>query len=178
MIEGRVEHAVETSRRESPCDRFQSGWVRNDPLYREHQRYRAEKHCKRLPQGSTATNERNQEAIRTEQKSRKRDVPQGRSHGSSADLVGEDFVFPETRLGETCAALPPRYACNMSAPSMRLFLWPDRLLFLGPGFEAEGHRHHAVQICVGLDEPLRLRASSRFCMATRGRSLHRARPAP
>lgn len=75
--------------------------------------------------------------------------------------MGEDFVFPETRLEETCAALPPRYACNMSAPSMRLFLWPDRLLFLGPGFETEGHRHHAAQICVGLDEPLRLRASSR-----------------
>jgi len=44
-------------------------------------------------------------------------------------------------------------------PTIRLYLWPHRLLFLGPGMEAGLHRHHAAQLCMGLDGPLRLRAS-------------------
>lgn len=41
--------------------------------------------------------------------------------------------------------------------TIRLYLWPHRLLFLGPGMEAGLHRHHAAQLCLGLDGPLRLR---------------------
>lgn len=41
--------------------------------------------------------------------------------------------------------------------SIRLYLWPHRLLFLGRGFDTGLHRHHAAQICFGLDGPLRLR---------------------
>lgn len=43
-------------------------------------------------------------------------------------------------------------------PTIRLYLWPHRLLFLGPGMQAGLHRHHAAQLCMGLDGPLRLRA--------------------
>lgn len=42
---------------------------------------------------------------------------------------------------------------------IRLYLWPHRLLFLGPGFDTELHRHHAAQICVSLGDPIRLRTS-------------------
>ena len=41
----------------------------------------------------------------------------------------------------------------------RLYLWPDRLLLLGPGFDTGFHRHHAAQFCVGLQAPLRLRGT-------------------
>lgn len=40
---------------------------------------------------------------------------------------------------------------------MRLYLWPHRLLYIGPGLDTGMHRHHAAQICWGLDGPLRLR---------------------
>lgn len=43
-------------------------------------------------------------------------------------------------------------------PTIRVYLWPHRLLYLGPGVDAGMHRHHAAQLCVGLDGPLRLRA--------------------
>jgi AraC-like DNA-binding protein len=43
-------------------------------------------------------------------------------------------------------------------PTIRLYLWPHRLLYLGPGMDTGMHRHHAAQLCVGLDGPLRLRA--------------------
>lgn len=42
-------------------------------------------------------------------------------------------------------------------PVIRLYLWPHRLLLLGPGFDTGLHRHHAAQICFGLDGPLSLR---------------------
>lgn len=45
-------------------------------------------------------------------------------------------------------------------PRIRLYLWPHRLLLLGPGFDTGLHRHHAAQICFGLYGPLRLRTSS------------------
>lgn len=41
----------------------------------------------------------------------------------------------------------------------RIYLWPDRLLLLGPGFDTGFHRHHAAQFCVGLEAPLRLRGA-------------------
>ena len=44
-------------------------------------------------------------------------------------------------------------------PALRLFLWPHRLLVIGPAFDTALHRHHAVQLCVGLSGPLRLRPS-------------------
>ena len=43
-------------------------------------------------------------------------------------------------------------------PTIRLYLWPHRLLYLGPGMDAGMHHHHAAQLCVGLDGPLRLRS--------------------
>src|SRR5882762_8272571 len=42
-------------------------------------------------------------------------------------------------------------------PLFRLYLWPDRLLLLGPGFDTGFHRHHAAQLCLGLEGPLKLR---------------------
>ncbi len=42
-------------------------------------------------------------------------------------------------------------------PLFRLSLWPDRLLLLGPGFDTDFHRHHAAQLCLGLEQDLRLR---------------------
>lgn len=42
----------------------------------------------------------------------------------------------------------------------RLYVWPDRLLLLGPAFDTDFHRHHAAQLCVGLDAPLRLRTGA------------------
>jgi len=42
-------------------------------------------------------------------------------------------------------------------PLFRLYLWPDRLLLLGPGFDTAFHRHHAAQFCLGLERAVRLR---------------------
>ena len=44
--------------------------------------------------------------------------------------------------------------------TIRLYLWPHRLLYLGPGMDAGVHNHHAAQLCVGLDGPLRLRSAA------------------
>lgn len=35
----------------------------------------------------------------------------------------------------------------------QLFMWRDRVLYLGPSFEPVLHKHHAVQICIGIDAP-------------------------
>lgn len=43
-------------------------------------------------------------------------------------------------------------------PTIRLYLWPHRLLYLGPGMDTGLHHHHAAQLCTGLDGPLRMRA--------------------
>lgn len=45
-------------------------------------------------------------------------------------------------------------------PHIRLYLWPHRLLLLGPGFDTGLHHHHAAQFCFGLEGPLRLRTHS------------------
>jgi len=42
-------------------------------------------------------------------------------------------------------------------PLFRLYLWPQRLLLLGPAFDTGLHRHHAAQFCLGLEAPVRLR---------------------
>ena len=44
-------------------------------------------------------------------------------------------------------------------PLIRLYLWPDRLLLLGPGFDTGFHRHHAAQLCLGLEGPVKLRGA-------------------
>ncbi len=41
-----------------------------------------------------------------------------------------------------------------------LLLWKDSALYVGPGFDAELHRHHALQLCVALDQPLRFRTAT------------------
>jgi len=41
----------------------------------------------------------------------------------------------------------------------RLFAWPQRLLLIGPGVGTDNHRHHAAQLCLGLEAPLRMRAA-------------------
>lgn len=40
----------------------------------------------------------------------------------------------------------------------RLFSWPQRLLLLGPALGTGMHRHHATQICIGLERPLSMRS--------------------
>jgi len=40
-----------------------------------------------------------------------------------------------------------------------------RALYVGPGLSAEAHAHHAMQVCVGLEEPLRVRPSARGAWA-------------
>lgn len=42
-------------------------------------------------------------------------------------------------------------------PLFRLYLWPQRLLLLGPALDTGLHRHHAAQFCLGLQAPVRLR---------------------
>ncbi len=44
---------------------------------------------------------------------------------------------------------------------LRVYLWPHRLLLLGPAFDTGLHRHHAAQFCFGIDGPLRLRTAAR-----------------
>ncbi len=41
----------------------------------------------------------------------------------------------------------------------KLFFWADRALYLGMGFEAEPHTHHAVQICISLEDSFSVRTS-------------------
>lgn len=40
---------------------------------------------------------------------------------------------------------------------MRLYLWPHRLLYIGPGPSTRSHRHHAAQICWGFGDSVRSR---------------------
>jgi len=45
----------------------------------------------------------------------------------------------------------PNFAPN------KLYLWRDRVLYLGDSFDPEMHRHHAVQCCIALKGMLRIR---------------------
>jgi AraC-like DNA-binding protein len=47
---------------------------------------------------------------------------------------------------------------NVETVPLRLYLWPHRLLYVGPGLDARMHRHHAAQVCWGLGGRLRLKA--------------------
>jgi AraC-like DNA-binding protein len=42
----------------------------------------------------------------------------------------------------------------------RFYYWDDRALYVGPGAAGTRHAHHAVQVCVGLSGPVRLRAGT------------------
>lgn len=42
----------------------------------------------------------------------------------------------------------------------RLYFWPHRILYLGPGPDNDLHQHHAAQLCVSMDGPLRYREAS------------------
>lgn len=46
---------------------------------------------------------------------------------------------------------------NVGTVPLRLYLWPHRLLYVGPGLDARMHRHHAAQVCWGLGGRLRLK---------------------
>lgn len=46
-----------------------------------------------------------------------------------------------------------------ATPPFRLILWPHRILYLGTSPDNELHCHHAAQLCVSLDHPLRYRAT-------------------
>lgn len=37
-----------------------------------------------------------------------------------------------------------------------LFLWRERILYMGQSFDPQLHRHHAVQLCMGIEAPFRL----------------------
>lgn len=38
----------------------------------------------------------------------------------------------------------------------QLFMWRDRVLYFGPSFDPVAHKHHAVQICIGIDRPFHI----------------------
>jgi AraC-like DNA-binding protein len=42
----------------------------------------------------------------------------------------------------------------------RVYFWPDKVLYVGPGLAASSHAHHAVQVCLPLSGPVSLRSSS------------------
>lgn len=46
---------------------------------------------------------------------------------------------------------------NVGTVPLRLYLWPHRLLYVGPGLDARMHRHHAAQFCWGLGSRLQLK---------------------
>lgn len=46
----------------------------------------------------------------------------------------------------------------MLAPT-RIYLWPDRFLYLGSSFDTGCHQHHAAQVLAGLDGPFLVRGS-------------------
>ena len=41
----------------------------------------------------------------------------------------------------------------------RVYFWEERVLYVGPGLAAGLHAHHAVQVCLPLSGPVRLRSS-------------------
>jgi AraC family transcriptional regulator len=43
---------------------------------------------------------------------------------------------------------------TMSMAPFQLYVWPQRLLMLGPAYASAQHRHHAAQIAFGLDGPV------------------------
>jgi AraC-like DNA-binding protein len=47
-----------------------------------------------------------------------------------------------------------------ATPLFRLYLWSHRVLYLGISPDNELHRHHAAQLCVSLDGPMRYRADA------------------
>ncbi|MEQ8692002.1 MAG: AraC family transcriptional regulator [Pseudomonadales bacterium] len=48
----------------------------------------------------------------------------------------------------------------MSTAAFQLYLWPHRVVYLGVSPDNERHRHHAAQLCVGLDADVQVRASA------------------
>ena len=42
----------------------------------------------------------------------------------------------------------------------RLYFWGSRALYFGPDVPATVHSHHAIQVCVGLSGPVRLRTGA------------------
>jgi hypothetical protein len=42
----------------------------------------------------------------------------------------------------------------MSLAAFQIFVWPQRMLALGPAFASAEHRHHAAQIAFGLEGPV------------------------
>src|SRR5262249_50782721 len=42
-----------------------------------------------------------------------------------------------------------------------VYMWEDRVLYVGPDLPSTLHAHHAVQVCISLSEPLRFRSSLR-----------------
>ncbi len=54
-------------------------------------------------------------------------------------------------------SLAPIRSAHLQVWSGRLFLWPGRALYIGPAADTTPHAHHAVQLCLGLDGPFRLR---------------------
>lgn len=47
----------------------------------------------------------------------------------------------------------------MNTAAFQLYLWPHRVVYVGISPDNERHRHHAAQLCVGLDADVRVRAA-------------------
>lgn len=50
----------------------------------------------------------------------------------------------------------PAHPMTETRPN-KLCLWRDSVLYLGDSFDPQMHRHHAVQCCIALEEPLEVR---------------------
>jgi AraC-like DNA-binding protein len=42
----------------------------------------------------------------------------------------------------------------------RTYFWDDRVLYVGPDLPSTLHAHHAVQVCISLSEPIRIRSTA------------------
>ena len=63
-------------------------------------------------------------------------------------------------MSRTVVRMPVKRATSPG----RLYFWGSRALYLGPDVPAIVHSHHAIQVCIGLSGPVRLRtgASTRW----------------
>ena len=59
--------------------------------------------------------------------------------------------------GHSRLRTPERTESDYGRRQVQLYLWSGRALFFGTALDTAPHQHHAVQLSVGLDRPVRLR---------------------